>query len=683
MQSEDDAPVRYASVEAAVLDPARLRVLRETGLLDSAPERAFDRLTAIAARALKAPIAIVTLVDRERQFFKSLFDPAHRLGGATQGPLSHSFCKHVVATGEQLVIDDTRVNPLTAKNPAINDSDVLAYAGMPLRMAGGSVLGALCAVDHSVRHWTPEQIEILSDLAAAVMTEIELRGINERLVETTKRAEQLAAQAEEASRAKSSFLAHMSHEIRTPLTSILGYTDLLVLPNTGPSDRHDFVQVIHRNAEHLLAVINDILDVSKIEAGHLEAEAVATDLPQLIADVFVLMKERASTKSLVLDARIEQPIPQRITTDPLRLRQILINLLGNAIKFTQRGSVTLIVSRIVRNAGTPEMLALAVRDTGIGMSPEQMGRLFKPFTQADTSHTRVFGGTGLGLTISRSLANVLGGDVTVQSTPGRGSIFTATIPLHPVAGAEWVDRLPRTNAIPTAARLTDYLSGLSGRVLLAEDGPDNQRLIAAYLRKAGATVQIVENGRAAVEAASRQLFDLILMDCQMPGLDGYSATRELRSHGYSGPIVALTANAMSHDRAAALAAGSDDFLTKPIDVESFMRVARHYLSAAAQGEAKPLRSTLGDDPIVAPLIQNFLSDLAESIEQLERSIDTGERAELAGIAHRIRGAAGAYGFAPLSDAAAACEEAVAKDQSATALRSACQQLITLARSAIR
>jgi len=372
------------------------------------------------------------------------------------------------------------------------------------------------------------------------------------------------AAAEAASEAKSQFLANMSHEIRTPMTAILGFTDLLNDPSVSEAERAGYVNTIRRNAEHLLTLINDLLDVSKIEAGKMTVERMPCSPADVIADVASMLRGQAGNKGIALDVAYLGPIPRTILSDPTRLRQIILNLAGNAVKFTSKGRVRIETS--LERHGDRGALVIHVRDTGIGMTPEQMARLFQPFQQADSSMARRFGGTGLGLTISKRLAVMLGGDVSVDSRSGEGSVFTVTIDTGPLEGVELLDA--PTEAVPVQRPpAAQGAPRLIGRILLAEDGPDNQRLIAHILRKAGADVTIVGNGRQAVEAARNVYtpYNLILMDMQMPVQDGYSATRELRAGGYTHPIVALTAHAGPEDRAKCLGAGCDDFATKPIE----------------------------------------------------------------------------------------------------------------------
>ena len=381
--------------------------------------------------------------------------------------------------------------------------------------------------------------------------------------------------ADSANRAKSEFLANMSHEIRTPMTAILGYTDLLLDEShfaDDPDQRIHAIQTIQRNGKHLLGIIDDILDLSKIESGKLEVESIDYSPVAIIQEVVSLMRVRSAAKGIELDAVFETHLPTTIRTDPTRLRQIVLNVVSNAIKFTETGSVTVFV-RLVPSE-IPK-LEIDVVDTGLGMTLEQQNRLFDPFSQADTSTTRQFGGTGLGLTISRRLAEMMGGNVIIAgSLPGVGSRFRAMIRTGNLCGIPMID--PRGCLAPS--KLEASVSGikqvenpLSGRrILLAEDGPDNQRLISFVLKKAGAIVTIAENGQLAVDLAlealnAAQPFDTILMDMQMPILDGYGASSQLRAKGYEGTIIALTAHAMGGAQEECLKAGCDGYVSKPID----------------------------------------------------------------------------------------------------------------------
>ena len=415
--------------------------------------------------------------------------------------------------------------------------------------------------------------------------------LEERVRVRTAELQRATREAESANATKSEFLANMSHEIRTPMFAVMGYADLLLDPTLDEGQRRDSIQTIRRNGEYLLQILNDILDLSKIEAGRMTVELIPCSPAQIVVDVASLMRGRAAEKGLGLRVDFEGAIPKTARSDPTRLRQILINLVGNAIKFTEEGSVRLVMGLAGEATGGNPRLRISVVDTGVGLSEEQRRTLFEPFTQGDMSTTRRYGGTGLGLVISEHLAGRLGGDLTVESELTRGSTFSLTIESGPL------DTVPHYESLTEAAVLKEQaatdrqaapaeaaatLTGVN--VLLAEDGPENQLLISLFLESAGAQVVLAENGRVALEKAlsawrSGKPYDVILMDMQMPELDGYGAASKLREEGYRGSIVALTAHSMPEDRAKCLEAGCDDYTAKPIDRAKLLTLVAEHASA--------------------------------------------------------------------------------------------------------
>jgi PAS domain S-box-containing protein len=467
--------------------------------------------------------------------------------------------------------------------------------------------------------------------------------------------------AEAANQAKSVFLANMSHEIRTPLTAIIGFSESLQDPRQTPAEHREGLMSIHRAGKHLLQVINDILDLSKIEAGRLEVERIACPLGSLLHDVTHLIRPKAIAKGIGFETDYQFPLPASIETDPLRLRQVLLNLCSNAVKFTDDGQVVLRVGYRASEA----QICFEITDTGIGMSEPQLARLFQPFTQADASTTRKYGGTGLGLCLSRQLTEAMGGSIHVRSRLGLGTQILVTLPAGKPFAAELVERFADPDSPVAPAGETR----LTGRVLLAEDHPDNQRLVCRYLERLGLTWDLAENGQEAVAMALAGAYDLVLMDMQMPMLDGHAATRRLRELGYTRPIVALTANAAAVDACHCEEVGCDGFLTKPIDRAKFNATLARFLVAttSADTDDTPLVSTLlREDPGLGDLVQRFVQRLPVLVGEMERAHADQDWGALKGHGHNLKGIGGGYGFAQLTELGARIERcADNRDQAGT------------------
>jgi PAS domain S-box-containing protein len=464
--------------------------------------------------------------------------------------------------------------------------------------------------------------------------------------------------AESANRAKSQFLANMSHEIRTPLNGILGFAEILLRSKSiSEEERQDYLGTIASSGKHLLMLINDVLDLSKIEAGQLQVECLACSPHQIIAEVISVLRVHGQEKGVGLEYRWESQIPETIQTDPYRLKQLLMNLVGNALKFTQQGRVMVIARLVTENKESK--LWLEVRDTGIGIATDKLATIFDPFVQADSSITRKHGGTGLGLAISRNIAEGLGGRLWTTSELGAGSTFFVTVTTGDISGVKMLDKPPQISTGDIRKLDTDAIRLDGVNILLVDDGDTNRRLIQILLSRHGANVVTAENGKIAIEKADKQSFDIILMDMQMPVMDGYAATTRLRESGFNQPIVALTAHAMKGDLEKCEQAGCSGYLPKPIDVDGLLRLivekvglsteAKRDFAISCINPAIPspdaIHSLLPtDDPELREVVGEFIETLRVRLDDMQTAGETGELAKLAGLAHWLKGAGGTVGF---------------------------------------
>ena len=453
------------------------------------------------------------------------------------------------------------------------------------------------ASDEVVTLWVYMSVLVVVNLLVTALRASEIQAKTD-LVESVEqyRTQSIALArakdaADEANRAKSRFLANMSHEIRTPLTAILGHAELICEEPeivSSPQSRLQTLQSILNAGRHLTTILGDILDLSKIEAHKLKIELIDLPLPTLLVESMEMVRAHAEAKGIALTANLETPIPDHIMGDPTRLRQILLNLLGNAVKFTHTGSVKLIVA--LSSNTNPARLRIDVEDTGLGIEIEKVDSIFDKFSQADTTVTREYGGTGLGLDISRRLAELMEGTVTlVSSQPGVGSRFRLDLPMTPSPGSIMITTLDEPDRPPTQPRARPATT-LSGRVLIAEDSAEISRLVQFFLTKAGAMVDLADNGQVALDmleaAEARSMpYDLFLTDMQMPLMDGYTLVAKLRSRGHTLPIIALTAASMAKDRRKCIDIGCNDYLTKPIDRNTLVRTCRAWIGVSAATKA--------------------------------------------------------------------------------------------------
>ncbi|MCP5144158.1 MAG: response regulator [Gammaproteobacteria bacterium] len=510
----------------------------------------------------------------------------------------------------------------------------------------------------------------LDDVTELEQTEIELRKAK--------------YEAESANRAKSEFLANMSHEIRTPMNAILGYAELLRRKqHAGVEETRKHLNTIHSSGTHLLSLINDILDLSKVESGRLEVERIDCQAHLLVQEIARALSIRASEKGVALNVSLAGPVPAHIQTDPARLRQIVTNIVGNAIKFTDNGSVEI---RLSMDAGQPECYRIDIQDSGIGIPQDRLESIFEAFVQAESSTTRRFGGTGLGLSISRKLARALGGDVVASSVPGQGSTFHITLSTGPLADVPIVTSLEQVRTEESSrAPALDSWRFPAVRILVADDGNENRELIRLAFSETPLVIDQAENGQQAIDLAAKNDYALVLMDMSMPIMDGYTATARLRERGYAKPIVALTAHAMKGFEEQIKAAGCSHYMTKPIDLDRLAGLlaelvgAEHSpLAAVATSEVATLHTPAAEAqpdaaqvsipsnvvPLVSRLhthrrlhnaIRMFGERLQDQLSLMDQALADQDGAAMASLAHWLKGAGGSVGFDDFTKPAAALE----------------------------
>ncbi len=639
----------------------RMKALHRYEILDTRPEGTFDRVTAIVARLLQVPIAVVSLVDNNRIWFKS----RHGLD-VQQLNRSLGFCAAAILSPDIYVVTDATKDRRYAENSLVTSEFGLRfYVGAPLQTHDGYSLGTLCAIDKQPRPISPQEMAILNDLAGIVMDEIELRlaarkvdGLNAELAKAKEAAEV-------ANEAKSTFLANMSHELRSPLNAILGFSQLTIRSKNLSPENQENLSIITRSGEHLLALINQVLDLSKIEAGRITLNEQNFDLYRLLDDLEDMFQLKADDKHLHLLFERNPDVPRYVRADRVKLNQVLINLLNNAIKFTSEGGVSVraavktshldpaveSLAKTIKKVGQDETQAIAneppenpaahphstvlcfeVEDTGAGIAPEELDTLFEAFVQTKTGKESQEG-TGLGLPISRKFVQLMGGEMKVGSQVGRGTIFQFEIKVSTVDAKDIESKQPSRLVIALEADQPRY------RILIVDDKPLNRQLLIKLLNPLGFELKEACNGAEAIAVWDEWEPHLIWMDMRMPVMDGYEATKQIKStaKGQATAVIALTASVLEEERAVMLSTGCDDFMRKPFrESDIFDAMSKHIGVRFVYEE--PVRS----DFLTENEAKNALTAAAiaalppELVADLERAIPEGDLDLIASAIAQIR-----------------------------------------------
>ncbi|RHX79506.1 GAF domain-containing hybrid sensor histidine kinase/response regulator [Leptospira yasudae] len=540
----------------------RLKALDSYQIVDTAPEEKFDSLTQIAAYICDTPTALISLIDVDRLWFKAKVGMAD-----SETPRNISFCQYAILQDDIFEIEDAKQDARFKNNPLVLGPPFIRfYAGTPLKTPDGFNIGTLCVIDQNPKRLDEKQKIILKVLSNQVIANFELIKKNRELILVRKKEEELQ-------QSKSQFFANMSHEIRTPIHGILGVAGLLAETDLH-SEQKDYVDTIRRSGGLLLGLLNDILDFSKLESSHMKIEIIAFDLNALLKDVYSLFEADAKKKNVEFNLTGTKTAPLTVSTDPNRLRQILVNLVSNAFKFTEKGSVLIEVESDV--VGEECDVKIRVRDTGIGIPELKLNELFQAYTQADTSVSRKYGGTGLGLAISKSLAEMMKLELTAQSVVNRGSVFEISGRI-PLAEKSEIDFEPR--AISDNANGKSQQTNL--KILVAEDNEINQMLIRKVLEKLGYKPVVVPNGIEALHYIETIGTDVLFLDIQMPELSGIDTAKILTQHTNQSLrpyIIAMTANASQSDRDKCLVVGMDDYISKPFRKEEIADILERFIS---------------------------------------------------------------------------------------------------------
>jgi signal transduction histidine kinase/CheY-like chemotaxis protein/HPt (histidine-containing phosphotransfer) domain-containing protein len=616
----------------------RLVALKRYNILDTLPDNAFDDATKLVSYICGVPIAHISFIDENRQWFKS------EIGiGISEVPREISFCQYTIMDSKMVEIPDTHLNDRFKDDANVTGGfKVRFYAGIPLTTPDGYNIGTLCAIDHVTKELNENQKNALSIVAKHVINQLEL---------TTKNIELHAQKkiAERAVLAKDSFLANMSHEIRTPLNAIIGFTDLLAQTKLDLTQR-DYIDSVQIAGENLLLIINDILDLSKIESGSLNIDAQPFNLKKTLKHVYNLLKVKIPADvefNLFLDA----DLPETVIGDQGRLNQILVNLTGNALKFTQEGEVTVSVKKVAETEDDYS-LKFSVKDTGIGIPENKVNTIFDRFTQAEESTTRRFGGTGLGLNIVKQLIELQNSEIHVKSKPERGSEFFFTITYKK---ADHIETESETLLNEKPGKL---------KILLCEDNALNQKLAKNVIQNFGFELDIAENGQEGINLLSKNKYDLVLMDLQMPVKDGYQTTQYIRNEmDLAIPIIAMTAHSLVGEQERCYDVGMDAYVPKPFKQAMLLETIKSVLNKDIKHPVKRKvdlsfldEMSCGSPEFKQDMIDLFIQKIPNEVAQLEQAFNSNNIEDVQKLAHNMRSSFDIFMLEDLSHCLAIIEQ---------------------------
>lgn len=615
----------------------RLAALKRYNILDTLPDHAFNDATKLVSYICGVPIAHISFIDESRQWFKS------EIGiGVSEVPREITFCQYTIMDSKMVEISDTFLNDQFKDDPNVTGGfKIRFYAGIPLTTPDGYNIGTICAIDHVSKELNENQRNALSIVAKHVINQLELRTKNIELDAQRKIAERAVL-------AKDSFLANMSHEIRTPLNAIIGFTDLLAQTKLDAT-QHDYIDSVQIAGENLLLIINDILDLSKIESGNLTIETEPFNLKKTLKHVYNLLKVKVP-KDIEFNLFLDADMPEMVVGDQGRLNQVLVNLVGNALKFTEDGEVTVSV-KMVEETDNHYALRFSVKDTGIGIPENKLKTIFERFTQAEESTTRRFGGTGLGLSIVKQLIELQNAEIQVKSKEGRGSEFFFVLTYEKAAYTE---------------TKTETLSGENlGRlkILLCEDNVLNQKLAKSVINNFGFELDIAENGEVGIELLLKNEYDLILMDLQMPVKDGYQTTEYIRKDMNSSiPIVAMTAHSLIGEQERCYDVGMNAYVPKPFKQAVLLEAIKAALSPDNKLNRKRKvdlsfidETSSGDQNFRKEIIALFIEKIPADVAQLQEAFHNNDHDMVKRLTHNMKSSLDMFMLEDLSHCLSAIE----------------------------